>query len=363
MFEVRMPQKGLTETSAYLSKWYVAPGDKVKTGDYLFAMETSKSVFDVESEADGTVIAVLYPEGDEVDVEAVVCVIGNDGETYDAAAEMPSSEEKAGNIPEAEVVPAEKETVRKEEKPVRKEGERIAISPRAKAKAEELGFDYKDVIPTGPEGRIIEEDILKAFEEKKAEPVRETAELSVQSSAVPAAPFFGEAAASSFGEAAAPSFAGTAALAPDAAAFPAYSVETKIFTFDTGSIGEYENILAQFPQEGRSLKTKNDMILYAVSKTAAQHPEMMRGLPVFFAGSGAPYFVPALDPAAGWSLGVGSPKRELTDAPDGSVREIRSVSLAFVYSTALFDRDAVDSIAKELVNALEHFPAFLATRA
>ena len=87
MFEVRMPQKGLTETSAYLSKWYVKVGDTVKTGDYLFAMETSKSVFDVEAEEAGTVIAILYEEGDEVEIEKVVCVIGEAGETYEGAAD------------------------------------------------------------------------------------------------------------------------------------------------------------------------------------------------------------------------------------------------------------------------------------
>ncbi len=354
MFEVRMPQKGLTETSAYLSKWYVAKGDKVKTGDYLFAMETSKSVFDVESETDGTVIAVLYPEGDEVDVEAVVCVIGNEGETYEAvpsaaaAAPEPVKTEPPAEKEKKAAEPAAKpESVPAADTMSRKEGERIAISPRAKAKAEELGFDYSDVSPTGPEGRIIEEDVLRAYEAWKAGEGQKPEAVS-SAPAMPAVSF-------------APAM--SAALAPDAAAFPAYSVETKIFTFDAGSISDYEKVLAQFPQEGRAINSRNDMILYAVSKTAAQHPEMMRGLPVFFAGSGAPYFVPALDPSAGWSLGVGSPKRELADAPDGTSREIRSVSLAFVYSTALFERDAVDSIAEELINALEHFPAFLATRA
>ena len=356
MFEVRMPQKGLTETSAYLSKWYVAVGDQVKTGDYLFAMETSKSVFDVESEADGTVIAVLYPEGDEVDVEAVVCVIGKEGETYEGASAAPAPKEEApaAPAPAEKTAPAEIPTAEeakpasteKETASARAEGERIAISPRAKAKAEELGFDYTNVVPTGPEGRIIEEDVLRAYEEAKNAPAEEAAAKA------PAA----------FAAAAVPALQG-AALAPDAAAFPAYSVETKIFTFDAGSLYEYEAVLAGFPQEGRALNSKNNMILYAVSKTAAQHPEMMRGLPVFFAGSGAPYYVPALDPAAGWSLGVGSPKRELADAADGSSKEIRSISLAFVYSTALFERDAVDQIAEELINALEHFPAFLAMRA
>ena len=47
---IRMPQKGLSEDSAILSKWYVKEGDTVKKGDFVFAIETGKATFDVESE-------------------------------------------------------------------------------------------------------------------------------------------------------------------------------------------------------------------------------------------------------------------------------------------------------------------------
>ena len=76
---IRMPQKGLSEDSAILSKRYVKEGDTVKKGDFVFAIETGKATFDVESEEDGTVLKCIGEEGDEVPVKALVCVVGQPG--------------------------------------------------------------------------------------------------------------------------------------------------------------------------------------------------------------------------------------------------------------------------------------------
>ena len=79
---IRMPQRGLSEDSAILSKWYVKEGDTVKKGDFVFAIETGKATFDVESEEDGTVLKCIGEEGDEVPVKALVCVVGQPGESF-----------------------------------------------------------------------------------------------------------------------------------------------------------------------------------------------------------------------------------------------------------------------------------------
>ena len=79
---IRMPQKGLSEDSAILSKWYVKEGDTVKKGDFVFAIETGKATFDVESEQDGTVLKCIGEEGDEIAVKEIVCVVGKPGEPF-----------------------------------------------------------------------------------------------------------------------------------------------------------------------------------------------------------------------------------------------------------------------------------------
>ena len=354
MFEVRMPQKGLTETSAYLSKWYVKVGDAVKANDYLFAMETSKSVFDVEAEVEGTVIAILYEEGDEVEIEKVVCVLGEAGETYDAAvqsAPAPAQEPAQEPAPAAaEPAPAKEEPVRAALAPVAAEvlpeGARVAISPRARAKAAELGIEYRDIVPTGPEGRIIEKDIIKAYEAESAK------EVPAESMAAAAAAFGGQMPAWPFQPVAAP-------LAPGEQPLPFAAPETQIFMFDAGDILSYEKKLADAPAAQRSLNTAEDMILYAVSRVTARHPQLAKGMPVFFAQKGgACYFVPALDVNAGWSLGVGAPKKERSDSG-----EMKTIALALVYDTRAIDRGDVNAFAEELISSLENFEAFLVLRA
>ncbi|MBQ7485845.1 MAG: lipoyl domain-containing protein, partial [Oscillospiraceae bacterium] len=88
---VRMPQKGLSEESAILSSWYVKKGDSVKKGDFLFAIETGKATFDVESEADGVVLETIGEAGDELPVKSVVCVVGQAGESYDLGGDAPAA--------------------------------------------------------------------------------------------------------------------------------------------------------------------------------------------------------------------------------------------------------------------------------
>ena len=103
---IRMPQKGLSEDSAILSKWYVKEGDTVKKGDFVFAIETGKATFDVESEEDGTVLKCIGEEGDEVPVKALVCVVGQPGESFQTddapAAAAPAAAPAPAADPESE---------------------------------------------------------------------------------------------------------------------------------------------------------------------------------------------------------------------------------------------------------------------
>jgi len=140
---VRMPQKGLTEESAILSKWYVKTGDRVKPGQLLFALETGKATFDVEAEVEGTILERIGEEGDEIAVKTVVCVIGTPGESY--------ALENAPDRREGTVSP-----------------EKIRISPRARRLAEQNSVRIEDLTGTGPGGRIIEEDVQAVLIKKEA---------------------------------------------------------------------------------------------------------------------------------------------------------------------------------------------------
>ena len=94
---VIMPRQGQSVESCVITEWKKKVGDKVEEKDVLFSYETEKSSFDELSTVSGTMLAVFYEEGDDVECLLPVCVIGNEGE--DISALVPKKEEAAA--PEA----------------------------------------------------------------------------------------------------------------------------------------------------------------------------------------------------------------------------------------------------------------------
>ncbi len=162
-FGVMMPKQGITVESCILTKWNVKVGDAVKKGDVLFSYETDKSAFDQESEFEGEVLALFCEEGDEVPVLTNVCAIGKNGDDYSSLAPDGAQVAVAPSAEEVKEAPAKVEAVKEapQSAPVNADG-RIFASPRAKNLANKLGVDLKDAIPTGPNGRIVENDVRLA---------------------------------------------------------------------------------------------------------------------------------------------------------------------------------------------------------
>jgi len=82
---VKMPKMSDTMTEGVLAKWHKKVGDKVKSGDVLAEIETDKATMDFESYQDGTLLYIGIDEGAAAPVDAVIAVIGKDGEDYKAA--------------------------------------------------------------------------------------------------------------------------------------------------------------------------------------------------------------------------------------------------------------------------------------
>ena len=96
---VKMPKMSDTMTEGVLAKWHKKVGDKIKSGDVLAEIETDKATMDFESYQDGTLLYVGVEEGKAVPVDAVIGVIGKEGEDYQAAlnAEGPASSSGTGS--------------------------------------------------------------------------------------------------------------------------------------------------------------------------------------------------------------------------------------------------------------------------
>ncbi|NII84109.1 MULTISPECIES: dihydrolipoamide acetyltransferase family protein [unclassified Pedobacter] len=108
---IKMPKMSDTMTEGVLAKWHKKVGDKVKSGDVLAEVETDKATMDMESYWDGTLLYVGVEEGTAVPVDAIMAVIGKEGEDYKAALEA----EKGAEAPKAESTEAQKAEEKKEE--------------------------------------------------------------------------------------------------------------------------------------------------------------------------------------------------------------------------------------------------------
>lgn len=295
---VRMPQKGLSEDSAILSKWYVKEGDAVKKGDYLFAIETGKATFDVESEEDGNVLQTIGEEGDEIAVKKIVCVMGQPGVSFQLTGDEPAAPAAApASAPAAAPASAAAAPA------TAAELDAIKISPRAKRMAEEKGIDYRFAKGTGPNGRVIQRDIeamilTGPFITDAAKPFATGAEQgSGLSGAITTADLGTRAAAPAAAAPAAPS--APAAPAPAAAETAcdyevvrnshmrkiiAKNMHNSLSTMaqlthnssaDATAIQAYRaRVKAGGEKAGLGSITLNDMVMYAVAHTILDFPEL-----------------------------------------------------------------------------------------
>lgn len=97
---VRMPKMSDTMTEGVIAKWHKKVGDTVKSGELMAEIETDKATMDYESFNTGTVLYLGAQEGQAVQVNDVLAIVGNKGEDYKALLEgAKSSAETGGKAP------------------------------------------------------------------------------------------------------------------------------------------------------------------------------------------------------------------------------------------------------------------------
>ena len=160
---VIMPKQGQSVESCIITKWYKKKGDKVNIGDLLFNYETDKASFDEEAKVSGVLLEIFFNEGDDVPVFINVCVIGEPGEKIDKFYPKKDDITKKEVKEKEEAVNSEDEDLIYDENIINEDG-KVKITPRAKKVAERTGVDYTKIKGSGPNGRIIEEDIILSKE-------------------------------------------------------------------------------------------------------------------------------------------------------------------------------------------------------
>ncbi|MBJ7599866.1 MAG: dihydrolipoamide acyltransferase [Candidatus Nephthysia bennettiae] len=209
MPDVNMPKLSDTMEEGTVLEWKKQDGDEVSKGDVLAEIESDKASFEIEAESDG-VLHIVVDKGSPVPVGQQIATIGGEaparketapkaedagpraeeggqgddggqGERPAAAEPGPGGAEGPAEEPaasadeepaaEAPRQTAEAEEEEPEERPAATEAERksqangVKASPLARRLAREAGVDLSTLTGSGPEGRIVKEDVLAAAEE------------------------------------------------------------------------------------------------------------------------------------------------------------------------------------------------------
>lgn len=156
---VVMPKLTDTMEEGVLLEWKKREGDLVQAGEALAEIETDKAVMDLEAFASGILRKILVQNGETVESGKLLGVIGEADEDITEALSDTIMSAAATSAKPAAVTATSPAT-----SPMPTEESRIIASPRAKALAAKRGVDLSTVTGTGPGGRIVEEDVVKAQE-------------------------------------------------------------------------------------------------------------------------------------------------------------------------------------------------------
>jgi pyruvate dehydrogenase E2 component (dihydrolipoamide acetyltransferase) len=184
--EIKLPRLGQGMEAGTIVRWLKSEGEQVEKGEPLYELDTDKVTQEVEADASGVLLKIAVAEG-EVPVGRTIAVIGEQGEQVSAPEpeaptdvdEQPQEEgsrapardaerergERASTNGSEQVTevkePDRSEQVTEAKEPARADG-RVKASPLARRIARERGIDLASLRGTGPEGRIVAEDVERA---------------------------------------------------------------------------------------------------------------------------------------------------------------------------------------------------------
>jgi pyruvate dehydrogenase E2 component (dihydrolipoamide acetyltransferase) len=156
--EVILPRLGQGMESGTIVRWLKSEGEPVQKGEPLFELDTDKVTQEVEAEAAGVLLKIAVSEG-EVPVGQTVAFIGAEGEPVP---EVAAPTDASNSLLQAEVEPRIETMPEPELESAPSGNGRIKASPLARRMARERGIELSAVRGTGPDGRIVAEDVERA---------------------------------------------------------------------------------------------------------------------------------------------------------------------------------------------------------
>ncbi len=171
--ELKVPTLGESVTEATVAKWMKQTGDAVNADEAIVELETDKVTLEVNAPVTGTIGDIAAPEGSEVEVGALLCLIeeGAAGAKPKAAAKAAPAPAPAP-APAAEPTPAPAPTAAPEPAPapVAAPAAALALSPAVRKLVEENNLDAAAIPASGKDGRLVKGDVLAFIESGASAP-------------------------------------------------------------------------------------------------------------------------------------------------------------------------------------------------
>ena len=168
--DIKMPALSPTMEEGTLAKWLVKVGDTVSSGDVMAEIETDKATMEFEAVDEGVISEILVEAGTEgVKVGAVIARLAVEGEEA-APAKAPAAAKDAEAQPKATAPAA----------PAAADGP--SATPLAKRIAQQNGIDLASLEGTGPKSKITKEDVEAATAKGGSKPAAAPAQSASASS-------------------------------------------------------------------------------------------------------------------------------------------------------------------------------------
>lgn len=175
-FELVMPRAGLTMVEGTIATWLAAEGSEVKKGDAIMEFENEKNTIEFACTHDG-ILHITAPEGETVAVGAPIGMVAESKAEYDAlcggsAPAAPAAEATPASVEAPAAAPVAAPAA---PAPAAADSGRVRATGLAKKMAKQKGVALSAVKGTGPNGRIIAQDILDYLEAQKNAPAASAA--------------------------------------------------------------------------------------------------------------------------------------------------------------------------------------------
>ena len=163
---ITMPKMSDTMTEGTIASWLKKVGEEVTSGDILAEVETDKATMELEAYEDGTLLYIGVKEGEAVQVDGVIAIIGEKGADYQVL--LQSHQTTSNDAVKKEHITTDTLPAEPKDKAVFEAetpagggmGEhRVKASPLAKKMAQEKGIDLSLVKGSAELGRIVKRDI------------------------------------------------------------------------------------------------------------------------------------------------------------------------------------------------------------